>query len=117
MPDHGAIAFSIKLRSGFGTIKLSSPLSKTPSPSQFIHAPNGLLNENVRGSIFGYEVPHSTHAPDLDKRVLSTVFPAASNLSQKASPPPAIKAEFIESVTLDRLFSRILIRSTTMSMS
>ena len=33
-----------------------------PMPEQDAHAPCGLLNENIRGVISGYEMPHSTQA-------------------------------------------------------
>ena len=33
-----------------------------PIPEHSTHAPCGLLNENIRGAISGYEIPQSTHA-------------------------------------------------------
>ena len=33
-----------------------------PMPEHSAHAPCGLLKENMRGVISGYEIPQSTHA-------------------------------------------------------
>ncbi len=33
-----------------------------PIPEHSAQAPCGLLNENIRGVISGYEIPQSTHA-------------------------------------------------------
>jgi hypothetical protein len=40
-----------------GTTRLASILRSVPSPSQTGQAPNGLLNENSRGSISGMVKP------------------------------------------------------------
>src|SRR6185436_16367643 len=59
---HGAIAPSLRLLSVSGTTSAASTLSCSPSPSQAGHAPNGLLNENSRGSISGIVNPETGQA-------------------------------------------------------
>ncbi len=60
--SHGAIAPSARLRSSFCTTSSGSKYIADPIPEQVVQAPCGLLNENIRGVISGYEMPHSTHA-------------------------------------------------------
>src|SRR5277367_1173612 len=57
--------------SGSGTIASGSKYNLEPSPSQAGQAPNGLLNENSRGSISGIVKPETGQANFAEKIVSS----------------------------------------------
>ena len=59
---HGCIAPSSRLRETSGTMSSGSTTSFCPSPEHVGHAPCGLLNENVRGSISAKLMPQYGHA-------------------------------------------------------
>ena len=59
--DHGRIAPSPSERLGSGTISSGSISICEPSPVQRGQAPWGELNENIRGSSSGIEVPQCRH--------------------------------------------------------
>src|ERR1700686_228110 len=60
-----------------------SQLQRLPSPVQVSQAPNGLLNENDRGSSCGTLDPHSGHTSLLEYRRSGPLTTATST-----SPPP-----------------------------
>src|SRR5439155_26160435 len=68
-PAHGASAPSLSERRGFGTSRSGSISSREPSPPHSGHAPQGLLNENMRGDTPGSETPHSAHARRSEKSI------------------------------------------------
>src|SRR5207248_9799759 len=59
---HGAIAPLRRVASLSGMISSASIFCSTPSPPQAGQAPNGLLNENSRGSISGIVKPDTGQA-------------------------------------------------------
>src|SRR5919201_4800702 len=61
-PDHGLIAPSSMLLDLSGIIKSGSNSILMPRPLHSLHAPNGELNENVRGSKSPREIPQRGHA-------------------------------------------------------
>ena len=60
--DHGRIAPSPSDSDGSGTISSGSISIWEPSPVHRGQAPCGELNENIRGSSSGIEVPQCRHA-------------------------------------------------------
>ena len=71
-------------------------------PSHAGHAPWGPLNENMRGSMGGNEMPHSMHA----KRSLIQMGSPPSPGSTRRRPSPILRASSTESVT--RPFQAVL---------
>src|ERR671925_1314146 len=61
-PVHGLIAPSSMLFDLSGIIKSGSNSILMPRPLHFLHAPNGELNEKVRGSKSPSEIPHRGQA-------------------------------------------------------
>ena len=57
----GRIAPSASVNRLFGNTSSGSTSRFEPSPVHSGHAPYGLLNENILGSISGRSTPHSTH--------------------------------------------------------
>ena len=55
----GAMAPSLKVIFSSGTINLISKATALPKPSHLSHAPAGLLNEKIRGSISSIVKPLS----------------------------------------------------------
>ena len=100
----------------------------TPSPPHFGQAPNGLLNENSRGSISGMVKPDTGQANFSEKTRRSTVSlrwrlalapstGAASASSATASPSASLSAVSSESASRVAMSGRTTMRSTTTSMS
>jgi hypothetical protein len=84
-----------------------------PSPSQDGQAPNGLLNENSRGSISGIVKPETGQANFAEKIVCSPL--SASSVSAMPSARPSAVSN--ESASRLAMSSRTTTRSTTTSMS
>ena len=68
---HGTIAPSFILKVSSVTINSSSKKASFPIPSHFGQAPNGLLKENIRGSISSNLKPETGHYYFSDKVILS----------------------------------------------
>jgi len=73
------------LKVSSGTIKSSSKKASFPIPSHFGQAPNGLLKENILGSISSNLKPETGHEYFSDKVILSPflleVFIPSGNLT------------------------------------
>ena len=100
----------------------------TPSPPHFGQAPNGLLNENSRGSTSGMVKPETGQANFSEKisrsavslRCLFAFAPSTappSAISAIASPSASLSACSSESASRVAMSGRTTMRSTTTSMS
>ena len=100
---------------GSGTTSSGSISICEPSPVQRGQAPCGELNENIRGSSSGIEVPQLQAGEALAST--SSTSPARRRPRSRRSPPPAPTAVSIESASRLRRSGRITRRSTTTAMS
>ena len=116
---HGASAPSPSDSDRSGTTRSGSISIWWPSPVQRGHAPCGLLNEKIRGSSSGIDVPHFRHAKRSEKvrtrRGRSDVPRGTSSTS--TIPSASATAVSIESASRLRRSWRITSRSTTTEMS
>ena len=106
----------------------ASICGSTPRPPHFGQAPNGLLNENSRGSISGMVKPdtgqanfsENTRRSAVSLRCLLALAPstaAPSATSAIASPSASFSACSSESASRVAMSARTTMRSTTTSMS
>ena len=93
-----------------GIISSSSNSIVYPRPKQSGHAPNGLLNEKLLGSIASTEIPQSGQAKFCEKLISSP-----STIATVAVPPVSASAVSKESVSLFCKPSLTTILSTTTS--
>src|SRR6478735_7133205 len=116
--DHGAMAPSDRDSSGLGTMSSSSTSSRVPIPLQAAQAPNGLLNENERGSISSMASGCSLgHARFSEKaRIRPGSSASRSTNSARTRPSASPRAVSMESVSRWLMPSLTTRRSTTTSM-
>src|SRR5688500_12720531 len=93
-PVHGLIAPSIMLFDLSGIIKSGSNSILMPSPLHSLHAPNGELNEKVRGSKSPSEIPQWGQA------FLCEYIVSLLSTETTTTPPPTFNADCIESKSL-----------------
>src|ERR671922_1066470 len=96
-PVHGFIAPSSKLLDLSGIIKSGSNSILMPRPLHSLHAPNGELNENVRGSKSPREIPQ--RGQELRCEYIVSLLSTETT----TTPLPTLSADCIESKSL--LFS------------
>ena len=107
---------SRRVRRGSGTTRSGSTRVRAPMPSQAGQAPWGPLNENIRGSTGGSEIPQSMQA----KRSLIHIGSRLSlslEVSTRMRPSPIFSASSTESVRRPFTPSFTAMRSTTTSRS
>ena len=73
-----------------GTVSAGSNLSSVPRPSHLGHAPNGLLNENSRGSISSMVKPETGQAKRWEKMMRSGSAGAGAFFAGLAPLTPAL---------------------------
>src|SRR6185369_15773497 len=88
-----------------------SQLQRLPSPVHVWQAPNGLLNENDRGSNCGTLDPHSGHASFCEYK-----RSGPSTCATSTSPPASLVAVSIDASSRFSTSGLISSRSTTTSM-
>ena len=116
---HGAIAPSLKDLSVSGTTSAGSIFSCSPSPSHAGHAPNGLLNENSRGSISGMVKPETGQANLAEKVSRLGSSPSFTLSANSATAIPSARPSAVSKLSASRcsIPALMTIRSTTTSMS
>src|ERR1700731_1332074 len=77
-----------KVRSLSGMTRSASMCCSTPSPPHFGQAPNGLLNENSRGSISEMVKPETGQANFSENTRRSAAVSLRCRLALARSPPP-----------------------------
>ena len=110
----GAIASSERERSWFGTTRSGSKYSSIPIPWHLGHAPNGLLKENILGSISVIWNPEIGQENFSENTKIYSFF---SITSTNNNPSPIFKADSTLSVSLVCILSSITNRSTNISIS
>src|SRR5579864_8322038 len=86
------MAPSLRLKFSSGTTSSGSKNSLVPSPSQAGQAPNGLLNENSRGSISGMVNPETGQA-NFDEKIVSSPLSASSVMAMPSARVSAVSNE------------------------
>ncbi len=114
---HGASAPCAIESSGSGTTSSGSISSCEPRPVQRWQAPCGALNEKIRGSSSGIEVPHFRQANFSEKVSVSPSPPSRSTIVTATIPSASAAAVSIESTSRLRTSGRITSRSTTTAIS
>ena len=100
---------SPRIRSGFTSFRV-------PRPLQSGQTPNGLLNENWRGSSSGNDSPHTGQAKRSEKSC-DLGGPFASCRTTSTTPSASLSAVSIESARRPRSSARTTSRSTTTAIS
>ena len=100
-----------------GHDELGVDLALRPSPVQRSHAPCGELNEKIRGSSSGIDVPHFRHAKRSENCSISPGAPSRGSSSISMIPSASATAVSTESTSRLRTSWRSTSRSTTTEMS